>query len=184
MNIQVRKATIEDAATIARVVAMAIGDASATDYCGPDYLNVLEEVVKLEDSQYSYRNALVAEADGVPAGAVVGYDGGRLHPRRQQTLSVIHRYNPTLVMAEDETEAGEFYLDSLAVWPEFRGRGIGQALLEALREEAFRAGFPCVGLLLDFENPKAERLYTSLGFERVNTKTFLGHRMWHLQSRQ
>lgn len=181
MNIQIRKATKEDATLIAQVVAMAIGDESATDYCGKDYLNVLEEIVRMEDTQYSYRNAIIAECDGSPAGALVGYDGGMLQPLRKQTLAVIHRYNPGLVMAEDETQAGEFYMDSLGVLPEFRGLGIGKALLLAMREKAFAEGHERVGLLVDFENPKAERLYLSIGFERVDTKVFLGHRMWHLQ---
>jgi ribosomal protein S18 acetylase RimI-like enzyme len=38
-----------------------------------------------------------------------------------------------------------------------------------------------VGLIVDFNNPRAEALYTSLGFERVGRKNFLGHPMWHLQ---
>ena len=181
MNIQTRKATKEDATLIAQVVAMAIGDESATDYCGKDYLNVLEEIVRMEDTQYSYRNTIIAECDGSPAGALVGYDGGMLHPLRKQTLAVIHRYNPGLVMAEDETQAGEFYMDSLGVLPKFRGTGVGKALLLAMREKAFAEGHERVGLLVDFENPKAERLYLSIGFEWVDTKVFLGHRMWHLQ---
>ena len=39
-------------------------------------------------------------------------------------------------------------------------------------------------LLVDFENPAAERLYKSVGFERVNVKDFLGHKMWHLVVRR
>ena len=31
---------------------------------------------------------------------------------------------------DDETEAGEFYLDSLAIYPEYRRRGIARQLLK------------------------------------------------------
>ena len=38
--------------------------------------------------------------------------------------------------------------------------------------------------MVDFENPDAERLYQSVGFERADVKDFLGHKMWHLVVRQ
>jgi hypothetical protein len=31
------------------------------------------------------------------------------------------------------------------------------------------------------DNPRAEALYQSIGFKRINPTTFLGHKMWHLQ---
>jgi ribosomal protein S18 acetylase RimI-like enzyme len=84
---------------------------------------------------------------------------------------------------EDETSAGEFYLDSLAVLPCFRGCGVGRALLSTACNRAFAAGHMRVGLIVDFDNPRAEKLYSSLGFERVNPTTFLGHDMWHMQAK-
>lgn len=182
MNITVRPAVMDDARMIALSVGMAMGDATAKEYCGKNYIAVLEEIAKREDTQYSYRHALVAMADKVPAGAIVGYDGGLLQPLRTKTLSVIHPYNPQLSAVEDETEAGEFYLDSIGILPEFRGRGVGSRLLLAMRERAFAAGHSCVGLLVDEENPEAERLYLSLGFKQVGTKKFFGHQMKHLQA--
>ena len=65
--------------------------------------------------------------------------------------------------------------------PEFRGMGIGRALVSAFCEKAFAEGCARVGLIVDYENPQAEILYRSLGFERVGTRLFFGHRMWHLQ---
>ena len=129
MNITTRTAKIEDAHIIARAVAMAIGDTHTLEnYCGKDYIAVLEEIVRLENSQYSYNNALVAEVDGMAVGAVVAYDGALLHLLRQQTLSVIHKYNPDFIMTDDETQPGEYYLDSLGVLPEYRGLGIGKMM--------------------------------------------------------
>ncbi len=182
MYITVRPATLGDAKMIALSVAMAMGEETAKEYCGKNYIEVLEEVAKREGTQYSYRHALVAMADDCPAGAIVGYDGALLQPLRTKTRSVIHPYHPQLSAVEDETEAGEFYLDSIGILPEFRGRGIGRSLLLAMKERAFAAGHPCVGLLVDVENPEAERLYLSLGFKQVGTKKFFGHPMKHLQA--
>lgn len=174
---------MDDYPIIARAVCMAMGEETAKVYCGSSCMKVLEELARMEGTQYSYRNALVATADGVPAGAIVGYDGSQLYRLRESTLAVVHRYNQQFAAIEDETEEGEFYIDSIGILPEFRGCGVGRKLLTAMREQAFSAGHGCVGLLVDCENPQAERLYVSIGFVQVGTKRFFGHTMRHLQWR-
>ncbi|MBQ8779254.1 MAG: GNAT family N-acetyltransferase [Alistipes sp.] len=138
-------------------------------------------MARQESTQYSWRYALVAEVEGITAGAIVGYDGALLGKLREGTYAVIREQIGRTPTIPDETEAGEFYLDSVGVWPEFRGLGVGRALLDALAEKAFAEGHERVGLIVDFDNPQAEKLYASLGFERVGTKLFFGHKMWHLQ---
>ena len=183
-ELNIRKATINDAPLIAKVVAMAIGEESAILYGGDDYMNVFEEIALLEDSQYSYRNVFVAEINGNAVGAVVAYDGAELHHLRKATLEIIYKHTANELQIADETDASEFYLDSLAVLPEYRGRGIGAQLINAVKERAFNEYGKNLGLLVDFENPDAERLYQSVGFERADVKDFLGHKMWHLVVRQ
>jgi len=180
--IEIRQATPADSRIIAKVFAMALGEDTTRKFCGKDYIAVLEEIATREDTQYSYRNSLIAFADGNPVGAIIGYDGGRLSQLRDKTLEIIRKYNPDLNVIEDETQAGEFYLDSVGVLPGCRGGGIGRKLLLSMRDHAFALGFPRVGLLVDIENPDAERLYRSLGFEYVDNKVFFGHPMKHLQS--
>ena len=183
-ELNIRKATINDAPLIAKVVAMAIGEESAILYGGENYMKVFEEIALLENSQYSYRNAFVAEVDGKAAGAVVAYDGAELYPLRKTTLEIIYKHTAKELQMADETDSSEFYLDSLAVFPEYRGRGIGAKLILAVKEKAFNEYNKNLGLLVDFENPDAERLYQSVGFERADVKYFLGHKMWHLVIRQ
>ena len=85
-QIIVRPATPEDAPIIAAALTMALGKETMKLYCGENYQDVLEELVRMENTQYSYRNALVADVNGTPAGAIVGYDGARLHELRRPTL--------------------------------------------------------------------------------------------------
>ena len=181
-TIIVRKAVREDAAVIAEAVAMAIGDERALrNYCGEEYMAVLTEIARHEATQYSWQYALIAEVDGAAAGAIVGYDGAMLHTLREGTFATLRNCigrTPTIV---DETSAGEYYLDSVAVLHQFRGMGIGRALVSAFCDSAFAQGHRCVGLIVDHENPDAERLYTSLGFRRVGTRPFFNHQMRHLQ---
>lgn len=181
-NIITRPATREDAEIIARVIAMAIGDECALRrYCGEEYISVLTEIARSEATQYSWQYAIVAEVEGRVAGAVVGYDGAELYRLREGTFATIRRcagHTPAIV---DETEPGEYYLDSVGVLPDYRGEGIGRALIEAFCAKAFAEGHSRVGLIVDYDNPNAEKLYTSLGFKRIDTKPFFTHQMWHLQ---
>ena len=181
-RIIVRAAKPEDAAIIAHAVAMAIGDEIAlSNYCGDDYLAVLTEIARGEATQYAWRYALVAEVEGVPAGAIVGYDGAQLNMLREGTFAVLRTCIGRTPTIADETEAGEYYLDSVGVLPEYRGLGVGRALVAAFCDKAFAEGYERVGLIVDYDNPQAEKLYSSLGFERVGTRLFFGHQMWHLQ---
>ena len=113
----------------------------------------------------------------------MGYDGARLHELRRPTLRRIEeRTGQTFEGVEDETHPGEYYLDSLGVYyldslgvlPEYRRLGIGGRLLTALRDKAFAEGHERAGLLVDVENPGAEHLYHTLGFERVETRSLFG----------
>ena len=177
-----RSATCEDAAIIAQVIAMAIGDEQGVrHYCGDDYIDVLTKICSRDNTQYSWRCSLVAEVDGHTVGAIVGYDGAELHSLRNGTFEVLRETIGRVPNIVDETEAGEYYLDSIAVEPEFRSCGVGRALILSLCDRAAAEGHSRVGLIVDCSNPQAERLYSSLGFERVGERIFFGHQMWHLQ---
>ena len=178
-GIKVREAVAADAPLVGRVVLMALH----YDETHP-LASIFAELAAREVSQYSYRNALVAEVDGKTVGAIIGYDGARLGELRKPLYELMVAKFGCVRPVEDETSAGEFYVDSIAVMPQWRGRGVGGALLSAARDRAFAAGHERVGLIVDFENPRAEALYNSLGFERVNATTFLGHDMWHLQAKK
>ena len=175
-NIRIREAVAADAPFVALVVLMALH----YDESHPLY-GIFKELAARTDAQYSYCNALIAEVDGEVAGAIVGYDGARLYELREPLLVLVRKHQGRELDIEDETSAGEFYIDSLAVLPRFRGCGVGCSLLTAAAERAFAAGHERVGLIVDFDNPRAEALYTSIGFKRVNPTTFLGHDMWHMQ---
>jgi len=174
MKIEIRQATPADAVKIGEVVAMALGFES-----GHKAAEVFAEAAAEEDTQYSYQNALVATADGKTAGIIVAYDGGRLAELREGSLKVIRKYHPDLQTPDDETEAGEMYVDSLGVFPEYRGQGIAHLLLDAVRERASEDGLT-LGLLADYDNRTARRLYTRYGFRPDGEKPFFGHTMQHL----
>jgi GNAT superfamily N-acetyltransferase len=56
------------------------------------------------------------------------------------------------------------WLDELYVVPEYRGKGIGAALLRAALEAAQRSGCAAVDLEVDEAHARAENLYVQAGF--------------------
>ena len=135
-NMIIREARKGDATTIAQAVAMAIGDEqSLQQYCGEDYLSVLTAVAVSSNTQYSWRRALILEYEGLPAGAVVAYDGADLEKLRKATLDIIQKRTGKRPNIADETQAGEYYLDSIAILPPFRGKGLSKALLQTFCEK-------------------------------------------------
>ena len=184
--IEIREATKIQAAEIAYLIMTAMTDDCCLYFCGEgygleDFRKMMTILVEREDSQYSYRNTLVAmDADKV-VGISVSYDGGRLHELRHVFIEAAKEHiGKDHSGMDDETQAGELYLDSLAVLPEYRRQGIARKLLLATKERANLLGLPRVGLLVDKDNPVGEALYTSVGFQYVNDNQWGGHPMKHL----
>ena len=184
--VEIREATKVQAAEIARLIMMAMTDDCCLYFCGDgygleDFRRMMTLLVEREDSQYSYRNTLVAVEGQKVIGIAVSYDGGKLHELRQAFIHAAKEYiGKDHSGMDDETQAGELYLDSLAVQPEYRRQGIAQRLLIATKEKADAMGLPRVGLLVDNGNPVGETVYAAAGFCYANDSRWGGHPMKHL----
>jgi len=85
------------------------------------------------------------------------------------------------VVIEHETTADEVYIDTVSVDTDQQGRGIGRQLLAAAIENAKLSNHKRIGLLVDFNNPGAKKLYSKLGFESVGKKQLGNCKYEHLQ---
>ena len=184
---EIHKANKEHAGIIAQLIMMAMTDECCLYYTGEgqtieDFRKTMTRLVESTGSQYSHENTLVAtDGEGNVMGCCVSYDGALLHQLREAFINAAKNdFCRDFSNMDDETQAGELYLDSLAVFPEYRGRGIATALMKASVEKARRMGLPAAGLLVDKGNPNAERLYHSVGFEYANDASWGGHPMRHL----
>ncbi len=139
--------------------------------------------VEADNTLYSYRNTIVAVDGDRICGAVNGYDGAFYEELKKPIIEDLSAFteSPNDFSTVKETEAGEFYLDSIGVDPQMRSRGIGSMLFEAAFDRARRLGFSKVGLIVDIDKPKAEALYLRLGFTVAGMKDFFGHQMKHMQ---
>ncbi len=134
-----------------------------------------------EDNQYSYQNIFVAEEEGTLVGQISLYDGAYLHQLRQPIWDKIKSDRNIDYWAEDETQAGEIYLDTIAVSPLVQGKGIGKQLLQFAIDEYVEKQNKVIGLLVDNDNPNAKRLYERMGFRVVKEKKIFGKIMEHMQ---
>lgn len=187
-TIRFRNGQIDDAPQIAQIIITAMTEECCRHFYGDrhsleEFLSLMTGLATRTDTQYSYANTICAiDANGNMTGAIVSYDGGRLlELRRAFTDCVKEAFGRDFSNMEEETQAGELYLDSLAVLPEYRGRGIAKELLKRAHAKAKEMGIGTSGLLVDCNNPKAEKLYLSVGFRQVGTKEWGGHKMKHLQ---
>ena len=164
-----RDATQRDAPFIARLVLAGIEmldlEAEVTDEQRP-ILEHLMEICRMDDTLYSYRHTRVVEMDGKVVGALIGYDGARYASMRAKTFGLVrHTSGMDLSQNAMETGTGEFYLDSMAILSEYRGRKIGLQLMRDRMDWATQRGFKAITLLVDKEKPQLQRYYESLGFE-------------------
>ena len=170
-----RQATTADSLLLSRGLhaALLINDASE------ERLSRFADIVCCRpDVLYSPQNTTIAVVDGEDAGIITAYDGSRYAAMRQVTMPLLKReFDIEFPEMEDETEEGEYYLDSLAVMPEFRNRGIGRALLSHAIAEGQRLGL-AVTLAVDPDNIGAQKLYRSLGFRHMRDIFIFGHTYW------
>lgn len=104
--------------------------------------------------------AVIAIEDGFPVGAA----WFRLFPRERPGFGFVDESTPEL---------------AVAVVPNRRGHGIGDALLTSLTERAAADGHPALSLCVDRHNTDAIRVYERHGFARVDESddsvTMLAH---------
>lgn len=187
MDIRIIQAEKKHAPYLAQALTMAIGDEIVGHLAGPDHspedvLKLFESLASRTDTQYSYLNSQIAlTGDGEVAGVEISYDGALLHKLRPAFFKEAEKRIGLKLNGEPQDETGpeEFYLDTLAVFPAFRRRGIGSRLIEAAALKAKNIGKP-LGLLVSKKNPNGRKLYDSVGFVPVGERPFAGEMMNHL----
>lgn len=180
----IRKATPYDAENIAPYILLAMQDI-ANQFIGEHSLDKATDffvkMIAAKVNQYSYENCWVMEEAGMLIAAALVYDGARLNELRNPVIDEIRKSFNSDFNPEDETQAGEYYIDCIAVNPSQQGKGIGSKMLNFLIDEYVNKNNEVLGLLVDKNNPQAKKLYIKSGFEVVGDTIFAGKEMEHLQ---
>ena len=116
---------------------------------------------------FSYRNSVVAEVDGKVVGALVGY------PVADEPEAIDADSTPPMFVPLRELEnlaPGTWYVNSVAVFPEARGLGLGSALMRCAERTASDLGLRGISLIVSDANDGARRLYERLGYRETGSR--------------
>lgn len=209
-NFSIRDASPSDGEFIARNVLAAMGYDVFTDAAADsrievgsaslniqDAVKVFGEVCARPDTLYSYTRTRVACVDGKAVGTLTAYSGDDYQPLRGFTWGLLNTVFATaegissdedvaseMPDTEPECLPGEFYLDSMAILPEFRRMTfeyagstdrIGHLLMLDGIEQGRRKGFPRISLIVDKAKPRLFTYYSALGFRPDGEILFFGH---------
>ena len=180
-EIIIRKAEKSEARQIAELFLLAWPVEEimqSNDITYEQLLDSITYIAAAPQTIYSYENTYLAESEGRIVGAMCGYDGADYQRLKQPIVDMLGADSGFAQLKE--TEAGEFYLDSVGVLKEFRSQGIASQLFEAQINRARDLGHKAVGLIVDIDKPQAEVLYARLGFKHIDNKDFFGHQMKHM----
>ena len=171
-EVTLRPATIDDALFIARGFHMAMLYDEAPEEHTQTFAR---EICMREDVLYSWKNTTIAVIADKPVAMITAYEGRNYREMRLRTMQIVkERLGVEFPGMEDEALPGEYYLDSLAVWPEYRQQGLGRMLLKHAINEGKALGL-VVTLAVDPANPRAQQLYESLGFKPAGELFIFGH---------
>ncbi len=138
MSISIREATAGDGAVLHAMVR----ELAHNHGHERDFLAVPEDYERFLSDSHAINGALIGFWGGVPAGCAIW----------QRSYSTF-RGRETL------------YLEDLSVLPQFRGKGVGTALLKAVASFAVSRGLPSVTWLMMAWNENARRVYSAAGAE-------------------
>lgn len=180
----IRPATAQDAERIAKLINMAMLEITFQFIGKADEQEAnhfLSQLVQEKNNQYSYQHIYVVQEGEEILGQICIYDGAKCNQLRQAVWDKIKKDYGINYYAESETEAGEMYIDSFAIHPSARGKGIGKLLLDFAIKHFVIEQQKVLGLLVDKDNPNAKRLYENIGFQVVKERAIFGKTMEHMQ---
>jgi ribosomal protein S18 acetylase RimI-like enzyme len=170
-SIFIRPATPADATHLACIVDMASEGLAEKVWAtlkqpGQTLFEVGRGRALRTEGAFSYTNGHIAEVDGVVAAGMVCY-------------RIPEAYDPNYRMAGTETPTpafiapvielerlapGAWYVNIIAVYPEYRGRRLAEQLLAHADRLAKQASADTVALVVDADNASARKLYERCGY--------------------
>ena len=159
-SISLRPAQAEDEAVLAQLVyyasegmALYLWEKMAVE--GESGWDIGKQRAARETGSFSYRNAMIVEHDGAAAGTLIGYE-------IPEAPEPVPPETPAIFVPLQELEnlaPGTWYLNILAVLPQFRNFGLGSRLLALADETGMRLGKSGMSVVVADNNVGAQRLY-------------------------
>jgi len=164
--ILIRPAEPDDAPALAPLIVMAGGGIHEFLLdglvAGMSTIELLVPGLAAREGSFSYRHCAVAEAGGAVVGVAHAYPADWMRSIDRSYLPADRRAH--IASFEAAQDWGSYFLSSLAVAEEWRGRGIGAALLARAEERGRTGGHDRLTLHAWADNAPARRFYARHGF--------------------
>jgi len=179
-----RAATMEDALDIARLIAISSDGVAKiewqqqADQQGCTAIDIGEQSYRSSEGNYSWKNCTIVEMDGQVAGMLLTFacsDSEMRDPNNRPTATADNVFAPYMYLEEPDS----WYICGVALYPEYRGRGIGTQLMDRARQQAMQNGFNKLSLVAFEQNAGSVRLYQRLGFRIVDHAPIVPHPLIH-----
>ena len=164
------KSDSRDIALLYRMSSDGVADYVWSTLAGPkeDLLDVGQRRYEREDTDFSYRNCMLADCDGEVVGMLVAFP-------MQLTDAADDDIDPVLLPYCRLEEADSYYICGVAVLPDFRGKGIGSRFMAQAERDALDKGFSKISLIVFEKNTRAKKLYESLGYREAMREPVVPH---------
>lgn len=183
MNIHIRRAVAQDATIAVPLIIDAIGEIAEQMTGETDPKAVERELIGLfnrEDNRHSYLNTFVAECEGAVVGVMVLYSGIDAIELDSHLVDWLRSKTGEDIIIPPEARPDEYYIDTVCVHPEFRGKDIGSLLLHHAEDVALGEGFSKLALNVEEENVAALRLYDRVGYRVAEPWMIYGGTFHHM----
>jgi len=168
-----RPAVLSDCPLIARLYSIASD--GVADYVwsnlaepGEDILDVGRRRYEREGTAFSYTHCTIAVRNERVAGMLVAFPMHVDHNADPEDDPVLRPY---AILEEDAS----YYICGVALFPEFRGQGIGSWFMNIAEDDARKSDFTKTSLLVFEQNAGARRLYDRLGYREVAREKVVPH---------
>jgi ribosomal protein S18 acetylase RimI-like enzyme len=181
MEWTIEPAQKKDCPHLARLAEMASGGMSDFLFLdlvpGKSPAEVMAISYATKGQPHSYGNTIVAKEKRKVIGMALGYDS-RHHGINQEMKDFFpaDRLEHLAAFYQAKVEKS-FYLSTLAVEPEYQGKGVGQSLIARLKGRARDRGLESLSLIVFKDNEKALRVYHKTGFTIVSPVRIDPHRL-------
>ena len=174
-NIVTRKGRAQDAQAFSHLFLLSapifwpslFGDNAAID--------VIKNLFQQSRNLFSFEHSCFIEVNGKIAGMTLGYNWEQKRREKLYTSlllvkclkwSLFATFFDWLKVQNMLRKVGEneYYLQNIAVYPEFRGLGLGKKLLFEIEREAKKTGSNNITLDVDTSNKRAFKLYERIGY--------------------
>jgi len=135
---------------------------------GEDILDVGERRYEREDIFFSYKNCTVVEVDGVISGMMVAFP---------MVADDEIDEDPVLAPYSRLEEDNSYYICGVALYPEYRGKGIGHQFMALAKKQAMLEGIHKLSLVVFEDNENALGIYQELGYKEIKREKIVEHPM-------